>query len=163
MTTPAGKPESGRAQALLEKRARHIASGRFVVGSVAVTLLTVAFLGAVVMRIFDEKDFPSIGLAMWWAVETFTTVGYGDIVPTTHLGKIVGGLVMVFGIVFLSFLTAAVTSALIQRDRRRAEQLRESASLPEPLEPADLSKVMAGIARLEGRLEHLERRLAADD
>jgi voltage-gated potassium channel len=157
MTTQPQKVESGKVQGLLEKRARRIASGRFVVGSVSLTLILLAIVAAVVMRFFDETDFPHIGLAIWWAAETFTTVGYGDIVPTTSLGKFIGGTVMVFGITFLSFLTASVTSALIERDRRRAELSRVAD------EPADLSDVVAGIARLEERLDRLESRLAADD
>jgi voltage-gated potassium channel len=160
MQTPTGKTERTRGQALLERRARHIASGRFVVLSISASLLVVAVVGAVVMRIFDETDFPNLGLALWWAVETFTTVGYGDIVPTTWLGKLVGSGVMIIGIVFLSFLTAAVTSALIERDRRRGELARDAAAASEP---SDLSTVVAGIARLEERLERLETRLAAND
>jgi voltage-gated potassium channel len=151
------KVESGKTQALLEKRARRIASGRFVVGSVAITLIVLAILSAVLMHLVDKTDFPTFGIATWWAAETFTTVGFGDVVPTTTVGRFIGGGVMVFGITFLSFLTASVTSALIERDRRRAELSREAEG------PADLSDVVAGIARLEQRLERLEERLAADD
>ena len=44
-----------------------------------------------------------------------TTVGYGDVVPTTLAGRVIGGLVMAIGIAFISFVTAGVTSALVQR------------------------------------------------
>jgi voltage-gated potassium channel len=160
MSTEPRDAGSSRGQALLEKRARRIASGRFVVGSVSITLVVLAMAGAVVMRFFDETDFPTFGLALWWAVETFTTVGFGDIVPTTRLGKFVGGGVMVLGIMFLSFLTASVTSALIERDRRRGELAHDAATASEP---SNLSEVVAGIARLEERFEQLEKRLTADD
>jgi voltage-gated potassium channel len=157
VTTQPDTTDSSRTQALLERRARRIASGRFIVGSVSVTLVVLAMAAAVVMRIFDETDFPTFGLAVWWAAETFTTVGFGDVVPTTTLGRFVGGGVMIFGITFISFLTASVTSALIERDRRRGELSRQAAA------PADLSQVISGIARLEERLEQLEKRLAATD
>jgi voltage-gated potassium channel len=144
-------------QAFLEKRAHRIASGRFVVVGVSTALVGVAIGAAVVMRIVDHHDFPSFGLALWWASETFTTVGYGDIVPTTTIGKFIGGGVMIMGITFLSFLTASVTSALIERDRRRAETAQQEA------DDEEVADVLAGIARLEERLERLEARLAADD
>ncbi len=146
-----------RSQALLEKRAHKIASGRFVVLGVGIALIAVAIGAAVVMRVVDDKDFPTFGLALWWAAETFTTVGFGDIVPTTTIGKFIGGGVMIMGITFLSFLTASVTSALIERDRRRAESAREDATA------AEIATVIAGISRLEERLERLESLLAADD
>jgi len=151
MTTPRGT------QALLEKRAHRIASGRFVVVGVSIALVTVAIGAAVVMRLVDHHDFPTFGLALWWASETFTTVGYGDIVPTTSVGKFIGGGVMIMGITFLSFLTASVTSALIERDRRRAESAGQDEAA------AEIARVIAGIARLEERLERLETRLNAND
>jgi voltage-gated potassium channel len=154
MKTSAGQT---RGQALLERRARKIASGRFIVLSISATLLVVAVAGAIVMRLADPSNFPSFGLAVWWAVQTFTTVGYGDIVPTTGLGKFVGSIVMVVGLMFLSFLTAAVTSALIQRAQNAREEARGAAAT------ADLTEVVAGIARLEERLKRLEMRLGAAD
>jgi voltage-gated potassium channel len=52
------------------------------------TIAVVAF--GVVERLVDPKTFHSIWLGMWWAVETVTTVGYGDIVPNQTAGKIIG-------------------------------------------------------------------------
>ena len=132
---------------MIERRAQHIVSHRFVVGSIGATLLGMAFIAAIVMRIVDSENFPTVGLAMWWAAETFTTVGYGDVVPTTTAGKVVGGLMMVFGIMFLSFLTAAVTTSLIRRD--------------EAAGPAqeDTRAILDGIARLEQRLDQFEAKL----
>jgi voltage-gated potassium channel len=71
------------------------------------------------MRIADPHNFPSFGLAVWWALQTITTVGYGDVVPTTALGKVVGSVEMVIGVSFIAFLTAGVTSTVIQRGGRR--------------------------------------------
>ena len=67
------------------------------------------------IRIVDPDNFPSLGLAIWWAIQTITTVGYGDVVPTTAVGQVIGGIEMVIGISFIAFLTAGVTSIVIQR------------------------------------------------
>jgi voltage-gated potassium channel Kch len=77
---------------------------------------------AVVERVVDPKSFPSIWLALWWAVETVTTVGYGDIVPGQTAGKIVGAFLMLGGLSMVAVITAAITSGFVSRaqDQRRA-------------------------------------------
>jgi len=52
--------------------------------------------------------------ALWWSIVTMTTVGYGDISPATLGGRIVGIVLMIFGIGFLGVLTASIASALIE-------------------------------------------------
>lgn len=133
---------------VIERRAGLILSHRFVVLSISATLLVMAFACAIVMRIVDSGDFPTVGIAMWWAVSTFTTVGYGDVVPTTAVGRVVGGILMVIGIMFLSFLTAAVTTTLIRRDEAAPRS-----------DPEDAQAILDGISRLEQRLEQLEAKL----
>jgi ABC-type phosphate transport system permease subunit len=49
-----------------------------------------------------NEDFTSIMQGCWWAIVTITTIGYGDVVPHTWLGKIVGSVVLTLGIVFLA-------------------------------------------------------------
>jgi voltage-gated potassium channel len=46
----------------------------------------------------QPETFASIPHAMWWAIATLTTVGYGDVVPITALGKVIGGLVSLMGV-----------------------------------------------------------------
>ena len=71
------------------------------------------------MHFTDKKTFPNIGDGLWWAIQTVTTVGYGDLVPTSTAGRFVAALVMVVGIGFLTVVTAAITSAFIESARRR--------------------------------------------
>src|SRR6516164_8797255 len=99
----------------VERRADRIANARSVTFGLAATFFGLAMVGAVVMRVADAHNFPSIGLAFWWALQTVTTVGYGDVVPTTTAGKIVGSVEMMLGISLISLLTATVTSTVIQR------------------------------------------------
>ena len=97
---------------------------------------------AVLIRLVDPHDFPTIGLALWWAVMTVTTVGYGDIVPTTTAGRIVAAALMVTGFASLSLLTGFVASLLVHR---RAAADAE-----------------VGLTRIEQRLEEIERLVRGD-
>ncbi len=65
------------------------------------------------MILVDRTNFPNYGIAVWWAIVTLATVGYGDVVPTTPLGRIVGSAVIILGVTFLAFLTATVTSLFV--------------------------------------------------
>ncbi len=67
----------------------------------------------------QPDKFGSIPLAMWWAVVTITTVGYGDVVPLTGAGRIIAGLTMITGIFLLALPVGIVASAFIEVIRRR--------------------------------------------
>src|SRR5262245_31708873 len=55
--------------------------------------------------------------ALWWGLTTMTTVGYGDVFPTTGEGRVVAAVLMILGIGLYSIITATVTSFLIVGDR----------------------------------------------
>ena len=59
----------------------------------------------------QPEKFSSIPAAMWWGLATLTTVGYGDVVPITPLGKIIGGMMMVFGLGMFALPLGIVASA----------------------------------------------------
>jgi voltage-gated potassium channel len=110
---------------------------RFLVVATA----TLVFISAVIMRIFDHKEYGSIGVALWWAVQTVTTVGYGDVTPVHPIGRIVAALLMIVAIGFLAILTSTIASNLVIDDpetKRRAED------------------VHAALARIEARLDRIE-------
>ena len=97
------------------------------------------------MWLTDRHDFPSLGLGLWWALQTVTTVGYGDVVPTTTAGRVIGSIVMLSGIGFLTVVTASVTAALIEAARKRSGAMSQhelSAELKEI--SARLSAIEAG-------------------
>src|SRR5262249_14445505 len=64
----------------------------------------------VLERIVDPKTFGSVWLGMWWAIQTVTTVGYGDVVPDQAVGKVIAAFLMLGGLSLLAVVTAAVTS-----------------------------------------------------
>jgi voltage-gated potassium channel len=79
---------------------------------VAILVLAMIVLASVLFWYFEAKlGFPD---ALWWTIVTLTTVGYGDISPTTAGGRIVGVILMVFGIGFLGVLTATFASIFIE-------------------------------------------------
>lgn len=64
-------------------------------------------------RIKDHGD------AIWWALSTVTTVGYGDVYPVTHEGRIIGGLLMFVGIALFGSMSALITSKIIRPQEER--------------------------------------------
>jgi voltage-gated potassium channel len=119
-------PESlvrpGKKVSFVERRIRRIVNARSVTLGLAVTFVGLALVGGVIIRFVDDENFPSVGVGIWWALQTVTTVGYGDVVPSTFAGRTIGGLVMVIGIAFISFVTAGVTSTLVQRSAREGSE-----------------------------------------
>jgi voltage-gated potassium channel len=91
-----------------------------------IAVITLAF--GLLMRIADPHDFPSLGLAIWWAAETVTTIGYGDVVPTTVFGRLVASGLMIFGFASLSLLAGIVASVFVHR-RQPATQQPDMAAL----------------------------------
>jgi voltage-gated potassium channel len=96
---------------------------RAVVTVITAALLLVLVAGALA-RVVEPETFYSIGEAYWWAVVTVTTVGYGDVVPESTAGRLVGVLLMLTGLGLIPTLTSVVVSTLIgKRTRTQQEQL----------------------------------------
>jgi voltage-gated potassium channel len=92
---------------------------------VFILCLTLTISGALAYMIeFEEQPamFSSIPASMWWAVETLTTVGYGDMVPATTMGKILGGLVSIIGIGTLALFSGVITVGFLDQLKIRREQ-----------------------------------------
>jgi voltage-gated potassium channel Kch len=102
----------------MSKLMRRPLSVRVAAGVIVTATAATVVIGGVLIRIFDKKDFPNVWVGMWWALQTTTTVGYGDVVPKTALGRVVGGVIMLEAIAFLAVITAIITSTFIERARR---------------------------------------------
>ncbi|MFF4501226.1 potassium channel family protein [Streptomyces sp. NPDC001401] len=61
--------------------------------------------------------------ALWWSIETATTVGYGDFYPVTPGGRIIGAVVMVVGITTYGMVTAALATWFVGREQKRRHHL----------------------------------------
>ena len=99
--------------------------------SVIVTSTAVIVVASgVLMRLLDHKEYPNIFIGMWWAVQTVTTVGYGDVTPKDVAGRIVAAFVMLEAVALVAIVTAAITSTFVSRAAREmeaAEAAEESA------------------------------------
>jgi len=158
-------PESlvrpGEKMSFVERRIRRILNARSVTFGLALTFVGLSLVGGIVIRFVDHGNFPSIGLGIWWALQTVTTVGYGDVVPTTLAGRVIGGLVMAIGIAFISFVTAGVTSALVQR----AAGVAHEADLANQRQTeqrivSELDRANQALAELGQRLDAIDSKLA---
>ena len=117
---------------------------------VATAMVVVA--GGLLMRFLDESEYPNIGRGLWWAMQTVTTVGYGDVTPEHTSGRIVASAIMLWGIAFLAILVAAITSTFVARAAREREQA-------EAQDNQDDDRLRADLADISLRLQHVEKML----
>jgi voltage-gated potassium channel len=113
----------------------------------------IVIVGGVIVWVFDRQDFPDLGSALWYTLQTVTTVGYGDHVPTTEVGRLVGGSVMVVGVALIAILTASITSVFVEaaQHRQRAGRDAQERDSVEALHQR-LDEVMARLAAIEATL-----------
>jgi voltage-gated potassium channel len=111
-----------------------------------VVIAATSVITGFVAHLIDRKDFPSFGVGIWWAVVTLGTVGYGDVVPHTAWGRVLGTVVIIFGVTFISFLVAIVTSLFTDASRAAEQQVQE----------AHHAETMDLLRHMNARLETLE-------
>ena len=91
-----------------------------LLGFFALALLVVGAIVAMIERRsnpdFSDPGFGAFGEGMWWAIVTVATVGYGDRVTRTIAGRIIAGVWILFGLVFVAQFTATVTTNLTVKE-----------------------------------------------
>jgi voltage-gated potassium channel len=134
------------------------AAEEVLVGALAATGLLVLFGALTVWGV--EHDLPEASIdtlqdALWWAAVSVTTVGYGDVVPVTALGRVVGVVMIFLGVLLIAAVTSFVTVRLVRPEDRfhpTADATRTAPDAP-PTTPAD-------VAALHARLDGIEAALA---
>jgi voltage-gated potassium channel len=124
----------------------------------AIISVTVAMvvIGAVLIRLFDADDYPSLGSALWFMLQTVTTVGYGDNTPTSMIGRAVASVVMLVAIGLITVVTAVVTSLFIQAAQQRVGDAHAT-------DDADtMARVEASLASISKRLDRIEASMSGD-
>lgn len=138
--------------------------------SAAVFLLVIALITAacgiyVCEREAQPNAFGSIPAAIWWAIATLTTVGYGDVTPITAGGKIFGAGVMIVGVGMVALPTGILASTFADELHRRREDFREvvDSALDDGLITEDEFSVLEAIRTQTGlSTEEAERILHAE-
>ena len=133
-----------RLERRLDKAVARATTPRGAVIVIATVSTVITVVAGLLVTIVDGESFPSIGSGLWWGVQTVTTVGYGDNVPTNLTGRLVAVLVMLLGIGFLTVVTAAITSTFV-------------AHAPRAQTPSDVeTTMMEQLRQLDSRLERIE-------
>jgi voltage-gated potassium channel len=124
---------------------RAVISGR-IIPYLVLLMLAAMMVAAITVHVLSPKAFATFGDEVWWAAQTVTTVGYGDVVPKTSGGRFIGGIVMFVSVATVSLVTAVVTAGFVAYQQRRLggeterhEELREA------------------LRRIEKRLDALDR------
>jgi voltage-gated potassium channel Kch len=137
----------------LSRFLREPVSIRNAANIIVVATLIVVVVGGILMWVVDHQEYPNIGRGIWWALQTVTTVGYGDVTPQRWQGRVVGAFVMLEGIAFVAILVAAITSSFVAR------VTRERALKEDQREAAEERRIEAQLDDLSQRLERLEQLL----
>jgi len=128
----------------LSRTIRKLLSRHQLGATLAVAFVTMLLSGVIVSRI--DPSVGTIWDGMWWAWVTMATVGYGDVVPHNAAGRLFGSLLILFGVVLLSLLTANLAAFFIGGDVEKVEQEEKEADRL-------LREISARLERVERLLE----------
>jgi voltage-gated potassium channel Kch len=151
----------GRVERRLNRILHEPPTVRLAASAVVSATAGVVVIAGIGIRLLDHEEYPNIWVGMWWAIQTVTTVGYGDVTPKNWNGRLVGVVVMLQGIAFLAIVTAAITSLFVARasEELREQHRRESESVLDEAAVGPLAHTDARFDELERRLERIEAAL----
>ena len=133
----------------------HKVLSRNYLGSVLLVALVFTLMAGLLMAGIDP-NIENVWQGIWWAWVTVSTVGYGDTVPVSTAGKILGAIVILFGVGFFSLLTASFSAYFVSRGEVEIEEEEEE-------EISQLLLIERRIEAMEKTLKRIERKLGDDD
>jgi hypothetical protein len=154
-----GKRDAGEplAERYLERRIESKGlRPRLAAAVIAILWLIAIVLFGLLEHIVDGSTFDDVWEGMWWATQTVTTVGYGDVVPQSTAGRIVGAVLMIGGLSLFAVVTGTITSSFVTRAQRH-----EAGTAPGSA--AHLDEMTAELRALRGEVEGLRRAIEAPD
>ena len=126
-------------------------------------LLTAALLVlncAIIVYLFERhaphSSIHTLGEALWWALVTVTTVGYGDYTPVTPPGRVTAVFIMLVGLLTLAVVTAQVASSFVAQGPTKARRSPQTKAAPPEAAPPEVT-----MAELDRRLARIEELLLA--
>jgi voltage-gated potassium channel len=125
--------------------------------SVLVLFLIALFLASAAMHVIEREGQPigfgSLPQSLWWAVVTLTTTGYGDVVPQTYLGHLLGATVMICGIATFGLWTGILANGFAAESRRRnfiqTWDVVSKVSFFQTLDPSAITEITHMLRRIE--------------
>jgi voltage-gated potassium channel len=125
------------------------ASMRYASVAIITVTAVMTVMGAVIIRVFDRDEYATMGEALWFTLQTVTTVGYGDNTPENVIGRLVAAVVMLTSIGLITVSTAIITSTFVGAARKRTDAV----------DAADEQSGIDALARLESAIQELGERL----
>lgn len=122
---------------------------RFAAVVIAAVWVVAVVAFGVVEHLVDPETYPNVWLGMWWALQTVTTVGYGDVVPGQTDGKVIASFLILGGLSLLAVVTGVVTSVFVTQ----AQQQRQATG-DDPV-TRRLDEVSRALASVQAELERL--------
>jgi voltage-gated potassium channel len=129
------------------------------IGRVAIIAVAVIIIGAAAAYRAEHPtnpEFATFGDSLWWAVVTLTTVGYGDIVPETTVGRLIGVMIMVTGVGILGVLAGSLASFF--RIGGPDDETTDGAGTPADL-TTEVIELRGQVAALTGEISRLTARI----
>lgn len=125
-----------------------LAGPRTYLAAIAALAATLLLLGAALLYLAEQASgasgIRSFGEALWFAVGTIATVGYGDVVPQSGVGRAIGGLLMVAGLLLIALFTATLAAVLVGERTRAWHPEPAAPDAPEAQAP---QRPLAGVVR----------------
>jgi voltage-gated potassium channel len=150
-------PQMARLNVIERRMTRFLSeppSVRTAAGVIVTATTVVVIGGGVLIRLLDHGEYSDIWVGMWWALQTVTTVGYGDVTPKNPSGRIIATFVMLQGIAFLAITTAAITSTFVARATKERDSARDADE-----DDAEV-RMEARLKSIDQRLDRLEKMLS---
>lgn len=153
-----GSPPPNLFERQLSRFSRKPVSVRNAARVIVTTTLAIVVLSGVAIRLLDPEQYPTIWVGMWWSLQTVTTVGYGDVTPSSVAGRLVGAALMLEGVALLTIVTAVITTTFVTREqsKRGTEDAADEALATQRLD-AQLQDITERLIRVERMLSRQSR------
>ena len=127
---------------------------RLAAAVIATVWLIAIVVFGIVERLVDPESFDSVWDGMWWATQTVTTVGYGDVVPDQGAGRLIASVLMIGGLSLFAVVTGTITSAFVARAQAEHRAKAEEPMLVKMTAiQTQLTAIRADVAKLSTRLD----------